>query len=114
MSTDPAKAEEKYLDAEKDYKSAGDDLKAAEMRDNATTAAANIPPPPPPDIFNPPSESESPSNPDGSSGSPGSSDEDPSDPDTPSGSSDEDEDEVGPLAPEKGGMFPALCVHSEC
>lgn len=43
IESDPAKAKEKYLEAEKAYTDAANPLKAAEMGLNATTAEANIP-----------------------------------------------------------------------
>lgn len=44
MATDPVKAKEKFVEAEQAYKSAGNNLKEAEMRDNAATAETSVPP----------------------------------------------------------------------
>lgn len=44
ITSDPVKAKEKFIEAEQAYKSAGNNLKEAEMRDNAATAETNVPP----------------------------------------------------------------------
>lgn len=43
VETNPTKAHEKFVEAEKAYKQAGDELKASEMKNNASTVEQALP-----------------------------------------------------------------------